>query len=143
MVSLQDRDRYFTDGGVGYNNPIGTIEGRLVDAGLNPKSSRQCYVSIGTGLPADEQTDYGQKEWWREFTFSFKAVSNLKNAATSTRGAHEAFRNLARYRGEGFHYFRFDCDGGLGDMKLSLIYASSKHKTCHSCVTPHLVIIYL
>jgi patatin-like phospholipase/acyl hydrolase len=113
--------RFFTDGGISYNNPIFTIEKQLPLASLNRQSNRQCYVSIGTGKASPANQETARSSW--KLSHVFSPIENLLQAATQAEKDAEAFHSFCELLhdpmiGKHCYHFRFNCDNGLAEIEL-------------------------
>jgi hypothetical protein len=131
---MEINDRFFTDGGIGFNNPILTLKTQIGPAGLDSVAiTRKCYVSIGTGRATDQQEEAVRSTIWRGFkyvTFDYwtppgpSAILDAVTAATESKIAHETFEEINHAHsggGKDYHYFRFDCEEGLGSIDLDKV----------------------
>ncbi|KAI3571228.1 acyl transferase/acyl hydrolase/lysophospholipase [Fusarium oxysporum f. sp. albedinis] len=110
------KTRYFVDGGVGFNNPILTFAKQPRQF---PNTQKECYVSIGTGIPSyrQENRDRNYWRWFSKRPHFITAVTLLEDAATDTENDHDSFRLII---GENTNkkYVRFNCED-VGNFALN------------------------
>ncbi|KAI0169978.1 hypothetical protein GGR52DRAFT_490099 [Hypoxylon sp. FL1284] len=128
----------FLDGALYYNNPIHTLREVIEPLDLGIWDQNIGYISIGTGMPSDEERELARNSWRTTTNWivsrAVKTLGSLPNTPISTLrrfleghpgldledildctmayNAHVSFERMSS-NGQPKKYFRFDCDATL------------------------------
>lgn len=118
---MRIQNSHYVDGGIGFNNPIKSLQGQQRDGLHISRFDSECYVSIGTGLPTQTQRG-GVRNWWRRAILVVSAAQLAAEAVVDSEFEHNRFQLWIDARKadnpKPISYYRFNCDENLGSIEL-------------------------